>query len=62
MTTSDATTTVAELKKLIADFVAERDWSQFHSPKNVSMAVAIEARRRATSPMIRKSWPRSARS
>ena len=28
---------------IIADFVAERDWSQFHSPKNVSMALAIEA-------------------
>jgi NTP pyrophosphatase (non-canonical NTP hydrolase) len=41
-TDSDATTTVAELKKLIGDFVAERDWSQFHSPKNVSMALAIE--------------------
>jgi NTP pyrophosphatase (non-canonical NTP hydrolase) len=40
---SDGTTTVAELRKLIADFVAERDWSQFHSPKNVSMALAIEA-------------------
>lgn len=40
---SDAATTVAELRKLIADFVAERDWSQFHSPKNVSMALAIEA-------------------
>ncbi|HVT30305.1 MAG TPA: nucleotide pyrophosphohydrolase [Lacipirellulaceae bacterium] len=43
MALSDATTTVAELRKLIADFVAERDWSQFHSPKNVSMALAIEA-------------------
>jgi NTP pyrophosphatase (non-canonical NTP hydrolase) len=40
---SDATTTVAELRQLVADFVAERDWSQFHSPKNVSMALAIEA-------------------
>ena len=40
---SDDTTTVAELRKLVADFVAERDWSQFHSPKNVSMALAIEA-------------------
>ena len=36
-------TTVAELRKIVADFVAERDWSQFHSPKNVSMALAIEA-------------------
>jgi NTP pyrophosphatase (non-canonical NTP hydrolase) len=39
----DSTTTVAELRQLIADFVAERDWSQFHAPKNVSMALAIEA-------------------
>jgi NTP pyrophosphatase (non-canonical NTP hydrolase) len=39
----DSDTTVAELRKIIADFVAERDWSQFHSPKNVSMALAIEA-------------------
>ncbi len=41
--TSDATTTVGELRQLVADFVAERAWSQFHSPKNVSMALAIEA-------------------
>lgn len=40
---TDATTTVAELRKVLAEFVAERDWSQFHSPKNVSMALAIEA-------------------
>jgi len=40
---TDAATTVAELRQLVADFVAERDWSQFHSPKNVSMALAIEA-------------------
>jgi dCTP diphosphatase len=39
---SDATTTVAELRQILSDFVAERDWSQFHSPKNVSMALAIE--------------------
>jgi len=43
MSSNDSNTTVAELRKLIADFVAERDWSQFHSPKNVSMALAIEA-------------------
>jgi NTP pyrophosphatase (non-canonical NTP hydrolase) len=40
---NDANTTVAQLRQLIADFVAERDWSQFHSPKNISMALAIEA-------------------
>jgi NTP pyrophosphatase (non-canonical NTP hydrolase) len=43
MNTSDSSTTIAELRNLVADFVAERDWSQFHSPKNVSMALAIEA-------------------
>lgn len=43
MAQSDSITTVADLRKIIADFVAERDWSQFHSPKNVSMALAIEA-------------------
>jgi NTP pyrophosphatase (non-canonical NTP hydrolase) len=43
MSTTDANTTVAELRQLVANFVAERDWSQFHSPKNVSMALAIEA-------------------
>jgi NTP pyrophosphatase (non-canonical NTP hydrolase) len=40
---SDATTTVAELRELIRTFVEERDWRQFHSPKNLSMALAIEA-------------------
>ncbi len=43
MPNSDSDTTIAELRKLIADFVAERDWSQFHGRKNVSMALAIEA-------------------
>jgi NTP pyrophosphatase (non-canonical NTP hydrolase) len=40
---SDSTTTVANLKQLVADFVAQRDWRQFHAPKNLSMSLAIEA-------------------
>lgn len=40
---SDDSTTVAALRKMVLDFVAERDWQQFHSPKNLSMAMAIEA-------------------
>jgi NTP pyrophosphatase (non-canonical NTP hydrolase) len=40
---TDATTTVNELRQAIGRFVNERDWSQFHSPKNLSMAIAIEA-------------------
>ena len=39
----DKTTTVAELIKLIDDFVAERRWEQFHDPKNLSASIAIEA-------------------
>ena len=40
---TDAETTLAQLRQLVDEFVAERDWRQFHSPKNVSMALAIEA-------------------
>ena len=40
---SDSTTTIDKLKQLVHDFVAERDWEQFHAPKNLSMALAIEA-------------------
>ena len=28
---------------MVREFVAERDWQQFHAPKNISMAMAIEA-------------------
>ncbi len=40
---SDARVTVEELKIEMRQFVAERDWQQFHSPKNLSMSIAIEA-------------------
>lgn len=39
----DSTTTVAMLRESMARFVAERDWEQFHSPKNLAMALATEA-------------------
>ncbi len=39
----DPTTTVHHLRETIREFVDERDWQQFHSPKNLSMALAIEA-------------------
>ena len=35
--------TLKELKNLVAGFVKERDWEQFHSPKNLSMSISIEA-------------------
>ena len=40
---SDSETTVAELRRLVNEFVDRRDWHQFHSPKNLAMSMAIEA-------------------
>ena len=40
---SDAETTVAELRALVRNFVDQRDWRQFHAPKNLAMSLAIEA-------------------
>ena len=34
---------LAELRDAVDAFVAERDWAQFHTPKNLTMGVAIEA-------------------
>jgi NTP pyrophosphatase (non-canonical NTP hydrolase) len=39
----DRTTVVAALKEAMGTFVAEREWNQFHSPKNLVMALAVEA-------------------
>ena len=40
---SDNDTTVYELREVLRRFVDERDWHRFHSPKNLAMALAIEA-------------------
>lgn len=40
---NDATTTVGELKARALAFARERDWEQFHAPKNLAMALAAEA-------------------
>jgi len=34
---------LAALSQLVADFMAERDWSRYHSPKNLAAAIAVEA-------------------
>lgn len=34
---------LAELIERVNGFAAERDWDQFHSPKNLSMALIAEA-------------------
>jgi dCTP diphosphatase len=39
----DNTTTIEQLKNAMRQFVDEREWNQFHSPKNLSMNIAVEA-------------------
>ncbi len=38
-----ADTDFDRVKKQVRQFVVERDWDQFHSPKNLSMALIVEA-------------------
>ena len=40
---TDDTTTLADLRAVVRGFVEESDGNQFHSPKNLSMSLAIEA-------------------
>jgi dCTP diphosphatase len=39
----DDSATLAQLKDRVLAFAREREWEQFHSPKNLSMALAAEA-------------------
>lgn len=39
----DSSTTIESLKKLAADFRDARDWKQFHTPKDLAMAISVEA-------------------
>ncbi|MFT4862229.1 MAG: NTP pyrophosphatase (non-canonical NTP hydrolase) [Pseudohongiellaceae bacterium] len=32
-----------EIRDLVRQFAADRDWDQFHSPKNLAMALSVEA-------------------
>jgi dCTP diphosphatase len=40
---NDSDTTLEELKRAVREFRDRREWEQFHTPKNLSMAIAIEA-------------------
>ena len=40
---ADSTTTLAELKQLIARFIADRNWENYQISKNIAMSIAIEA-------------------
>ena len=34
---------VGLIQKMFSEFAKEREWEQFHSPKNISMALSVEA-------------------
>jgi NTP pyrophosphatase (non-canonical NTP hydrolase) len=40
---SDEAITLLELRKSVSDFIAERQWQQFHNPKDLVAAIAVEA-------------------
>ena len=40
---NDEETTLAEVKSSFGEFVRERNWEQYHSPKNLAMSIGIEA-------------------
>ena len=39
---TDTETTLEEIKQMISGFVEERDWLQYHDPKNLVMALMSE--------------------
>ena len=39
---ADNKITVQQIKKAVQIFVQKRDWEKFHTPKNLSMSLAIE--------------------
>jgi NTP pyrophosphatase (non-canonical NTP hydrolase) len=43
MPMNDEETTISRLRHVVDQFVAQRDWHQFHTPKNLTMSLAIEA-------------------
>lgn len=34
---------IQELRETLRKFASDRDWEQFHSPKNLAMALSVEA-------------------
>ena len=40
---NDKITTLEELKEIATKLVSERDWQQFHTPKDLSMNLSVEA-------------------
>jgi NTP pyrophosphatase (non-canonical NTP hydrolase) len=43
MSSSDADTTISALREKVAAFAREREWEQFHTPKDLAAGLSIEA-------------------
>jgi dCTP diphosphatase len=55
---SDANITISQLQDEVQQFVLERGWSKYQTPKNLSMSIAIEA----AEIMEHFQWPSSEQS
>jgi NTP pyrophosphatase (non-canonical NTP hydrolase) len=40
---TDSQTTMADIRALMEEFVAQRKWHKFHTPRNLAASVAVEA-------------------
>lgn len=43
MAINDSSTTCSQLKEMALNFAKERDWLQFHNPKDLALATSIES-------------------
>ncbi|WP_158899732.1 nucleotide pyrophosphohydrolase [Burkholderia sp. L27(2015)] len=43
MKKSELRSDLVELRELVRQFVGERDWDKFHTPKNLATALSVEA-------------------
>lgn len=43
MYNQDSITTLQSLKDIMKEIIAERDWQQFHSPKNLALKLSLES-------------------
>ncbi len=40
---TDQRTTVAQLRDMMREFVAQRQWEKFHTPRNLAVSTAVES-------------------
>lgn len=41
-TTKDKVLDIGKIQEYLNDFIKQREWNKFHSPKNLSMALSVE--------------------